>query len=180
MFFNTWADLFRVLLIGVLAYAGLVILLRVSGKRTLSKMNAFDLIITVALGSTLATAILSKQTALAESLTAFAVLVALQYVVAWSSTHWGFFNRLVKSEPKLLYYQGTMLRQAMRQERVVEVEMLQAVRSSGFSSLADVDAVIIETDGSFSVVSTSGERRETALQDVRGMGENRRRELQTP
>jgi uncharacterized membrane protein YcaP (DUF421 family) len=48
----------RVLLAGVLAYAALVLLLRTSGKRTLSKMNAFDLVVTVALGSLLGSVLL--------------------------------------------------------------------------------------------------------------------------
>src|SRR4051794_24742339 len=55
MFFHSWAALGRVLLVGPLAYVALVLLLRVSGKRTLTKLNAFDLVVTVSLGSTLAT-----------------------------------------------------------------------------------------------------------------------------
>jgi len=70
---------------GVLAYVALVVFLRVSGKRTLSKMNAFDLVVTVALGSTLATVLLSKDVALAEGVLAFALLISLQFVVTWSS-----------------------------------------------------------------------------------------------
>jgi uncharacterized membrane protein YcaP (DUF421 family) len=50
----------------------------VSGKRTLSKLDAFDLIVTVALGSTLATVLLSRDVALAEGIVAFALLVGLQ------------------------------------------------------------------------------------------------------
>ncbi len=64
MFFDSWAALGRIVVVGVLAYIGLVFLLRVSGKRTLSKMNAFDLVITIALGSTFATVLLSKSVAL--------------------------------------------------------------------------------------------------------------------
>ena len=60
MFFDDWGGLARVAVVGFLAYGGLVLLLRVSGKRTLSKMNAFDLVVTVALGSTLATILLSS------------------------------------------------------------------------------------------------------------------------
>ena len=52
IFFDNWETLFRTLIIGVLAYVSLVILLRISGRRTLSKMNAFDMVVTVALGST--------------------------------------------------------------------------------------------------------------------------------
>ena len=59
-FFDTWFGLIRVVVIGVAAYAALVMLLRVSGKRTLGKMNAFDLVVTVALGSAFATVVLDK------------------------------------------------------------------------------------------------------------------------
>ncbi|MEO6887893.1 MAG: DUF421 domain-containing protein, partial [Ktedonobacteraceae bacterium] len=59
MFFTTWATLLRTVVVGVLAYIALVVFVRISGKRTLSKMNAFDLIVTISLGSTLASALLS-------------------------------------------------------------------------------------------------------------------------
>ena len=55
MWFDSWSDVVRVVSIGAAAYATLVAMLRISGKRTLAKLNAFDLIVTVALGSTLAT-----------------------------------------------------------------------------------------------------------------------------
>jgi len=79
IFFNDWATLLRTLIIGVLAYVSLIFFLRISGKRTLSKMNAFDFVVTVALGSTLATVLLSKGVALAEGSLGFALLVALQF-----------------------------------------------------------------------------------------------------
>jgi hypothetical protein len=85
MLFDSWAGLGRVLLVGTLAYAALVLLLRVSGKRTLTKLNAFDLVVTVALGSTLATVLLSKSVALAEGVLALALLIGLQYAIAWLS-----------------------------------------------------------------------------------------------
>jgi hypothetical protein len=75
IFFSGWDGLLRTLVVGVLAYVVLVGFLRLSGKRTLSKMNAFDLVVTVALGSTLATILLSKDVALAEGALAFALLI---------------------------------------------------------------------------------------------------------
>ena len=75
IFFAGWSGIIRIVIVGVLAYAALVLVLRISGNRTLSKMHAFDLVVTVALGSTLATVILSKDVALAEGLTAFALLI---------------------------------------------------------------------------------------------------------
>jgi uncharacterized membrane protein YcaP (DUF421 family) len=68
--FESWSTSFRTAVVRVLAYVMLVGVLRVSGKRTLAKMHAFDLVVTVALGSTLATILLSKDVALAEGITA--------------------------------------------------------------------------------------------------------------
>ncbi len=77
MLFDSWLSLGRTAVVGVLAYLALVLLLRVSGKRTLSKMNAFDLVVTVALGSTLATVLLSTDVALATGILAFTLLIGL-------------------------------------------------------------------------------------------------------
>jgi uncharacterized membrane protein YcaP (DUF421 family) len=166
MFFNSWFNLLRVLLVGALAYVGLVLFLRVSGKRTLSKMNAFDLIVTVALGSSLATVLLSQTVALLEGLLAFFLLIGLQWLVAWASVRSGFISRMVKSEPKLLVYQGKLLQDALRRERVVESEILQALRTQGVDALERVEAVVLETDGGFSVLTRSGNDPPTALKDV--------------
>ena len=167
MLFESWSGLLRVVLVGVPAYLALVLLLRVSGKRTLSKMNAFDLVVTVALGSILATITLSKDIALAEGAAAIAVLVGLQFVVAWLSARFKAVSQLVKAEPTLLFHRGEFLRAAMKRERVAEDEVRAAIRGSGKGALENVEAVILETDGSFSVVSQS-EQPASALSNVRG------------
>ncbi|MFT6465182.1 MAG: uncharacterized membrane protein YcaP (DUF421 family) [Halopseudomonas sp.] len=152
VFFDSWATLLRTLVVAVLAYVVLIAFLRISGKRTLSKMNAFDLIVTVALGSTLATVLLSKDVALAEGALAFAMLIGLQFVVTWSSVRARWVRRWVTGEPRLLYYRGEMLDQALRNARVTVDEIEAAVRASGMAMLAQVESVVLETDGSFSVI----------------------------
>ncbi|WP_407290632.1 DUF421 domain-containing protein [Stutzerimonas zhaodongensis] len=166
MFFSGWSTLFRTLVIGVLAYINLIVLLRISGRRTLSKMNAFDLIVTVALGSTFATILLNRDVSLAEGTLALALLIGLQYLVTWTSVRVGWVRKLVTGEPAMLYYKGQMLKAAMRKARVTEDEVRSAVRSSGIAAIDDVEAVVLETDGSFSVVRKgSGDSRST-LADV--------------
>lgn len=169
MFFDSWAGLARVLVVGVLAYGALVFLLRVSGNRTLSKMNAFDLVVTVALGSTLATILLSSQVALAEGVLAFALLIALQWVIAWASAHLPAFRRVVKAEPRLLVHRGMVLDDALLRARVAPEEIQAAIRSSGQASIEEVWAVVLETDGSFTVV-TNAEGSGSALSNVKGIG----------
>lgn len=152
MFFDNGQVLVRTLTVGVLAYISLVVFLRLSGRRTLSKMNAFDLVVTVALGSTFATILLNKDVSLAQGALAMALLVGLQYLVTWTSVRVGWVRRLVTGEPALLFHRGNFLRGAMRAARVTEDEVRSSIRSAGVERLADVEGVVLETDGSFSVV----------------------------
>lgn len=90
MFFDDLHGLLRVAVVSPLAYAAMVFVLRIAGKRSLAKLNAFDLIVTVALGSTLATVLLSEDVALAEGVLAFAALATLQWLVSRLSIVSGF------------------------------------------------------------------------------------------
>ena len=144
--------LIRTAVIGVLAYAALILILRVSGKRTLSKMNAFDFVVTVALGSTLATILLSKDVALAEGVLALALLVALQYAITWTSVRVRVVRGLVKGEPSLLARHGRLLPEALRRARVTQDEVEAALRGAGRGGIDEVEAVVLETDGSMSVI----------------------------
>lgn len=154
-FFQSWGGLIRVVVVGTIAYASLILFLRVSGKRTLSKMNAFDFIVTVALGSTLATILLSKDVALAEGVVAFALLIALQFIITWLSVRSPRVKEIVASEPALLLFDGQLLRAQMRRARVTEEEVRAAVREQGVASLDDLEALVLETDGTFSAVERS-------------------------
>ena len=137
MFFDGWLGLVRVLVMGTSAYLALILLLRISGKRTLSKLNAFDFVVTVAIGSTLATVLLSSSVALAEGILGLVLLVGLQYLVAWASIRSRRVERLVKSEPTLLYRDG-VLESAMRRERITGEELRQAARGQGYADLSEV------------------------------------------
>lgn len=169
MFFEGWAPLGRILVVGTLAYVCLILVLRVSGKRTLAKMNAFDFVVTVALGSTLATIILSKDTSLAGGVLALGLLIGLQYLVAFGAQRTEWLGRVVKSEPALLFRRGEYLDGALRRERVTREEVQAAIRSNGQMDAHDVEAVVLETDGSFSVLASSASPpRDSTLGPVQG------------
>ncbi len=154
MWFDGWDGLLRVLVVGVLAYVALVTLLRVSGKRTLTKLNAFDLVVTVALGSSLATVLLSRDVALAEGVLAFALLIYLQFAVTWLSIRNPRFQALIKSEPTLILHKGRFLEAALRSQRITREEVLSALRGTGAADPATVEAVVLETDGTISVLKS--------------------------
>ena len=159
--------LLRTLVLGVLAYLALLVFLRATGKRTLSKMNAFDLVVTVALGSTLATILLSPGVSLAQGALALGLLVSLQFVISWSSVRLPWLRRVVTGEPSLLLLRGAFLPDALRCERVTRDEVRAAIRSSGIAAVEDVEAVVLETDGSFSVIGRSARASPSSLEGVK-------------
>jgi len=170
MWFDSWADVSRILAVGAAAYVTLVVVLRGSGKRTLAKLNAFDFVVTVALGSVLATALLNSSVSWADSATAMALLTGLQLVVAWSLSRRPSARTLATSRPSLLVKDGVVLEQSLREQRMTMAEIRQAVRANGAGSLADVAAVVLESDGTLSVISQNRVDTGWALGDVPDSG----------
>ncbi|KGF70179.1 membrane protein [Hoeflea sp. BAL378] len=150
MFFDTWSGLGRILATGLLAYPAVILMLRISGKRTLSKFNAFDFIVTIALGSMLASVIVTGSVPLAEGLLALAMLIGLQYGITWLSVRSDRFQTLIKSNPRLLVHRGIYQDRAMRDERVTRAEIAAALHAQGKAEVSDL-SVILETDGSLNV-----------------------------
>ena len=165
-FFGGWEPVARILVVGGLAYVSLIVLLRVSGKRTLVQMNAFDFLITVALGASFGRSLTARSVALVEAITAFALLVFLQYVMARLQARSARFAHAVTSPPTLLYYRGRVLHDALRRERLTEAELTRVIREHGAGSFNEVEAVVLESDGSFAVVKSSNAGDRSALEDL--------------
>lgn len=166
MFLGDYEVILRTVIVGLLAYIALVVIVRFSGKRTLSQLNAFDFIVTVALGSILATIILDQNVSLLQGIAAYLILVLMQYVITRLTLISDKFDDLVKSDPKLLYYQDEYLEENLKKERLNKSEIRQAVRASGTANLENVKAVILESEGSISVIPKSDDPSGNEQNDI--------------
>lgn len=164
-FYKSIEPIVRIVVIGTLAYFTLLILLRVSGKRTLAQLNAFDFVITIAIGSTLGRLITAKGVSLAESITAFLTLIILQYLLSWLTVRSPKFADLVTADPSLLYFRGQFLQPAMRKQRVTKSQLLAVVRQKKIGSLEAVEAIVMESAGKIAVIKkeTDGERADASV-----------------
>lgn len=151
-FFDGWEPIVRTLVVGTLAYAALVVLLRASGKRTLAQMNSFDFVVTVAIGASFGRVLTARSVPLAEAVTAFALLVALQLVVTTAQLRSPWFARVVTADPTLLLHDGEVQRAALRRSRLTEDQLRAAARQHGAASLDDVSVIVLEPDGRLSVI----------------------------
>lgn len=79
----------------------------------------------------------------------------MQFLVAFTSVRWKGFAKAVRSEPTLLIRAGQFCDAAMRRERITPNEAMSDVRASGGQDLDDVEAVVLESDGTLSVIPSS-------------------------
>lgn len=166
LFFNDWTSFFKTLIMTVLAYFSMVFILRASGKRTLSKMNAFDFVVTVALGSSLATVALNTNISLANGVLVFFLLIFLQYLISWLAVRIPAVKKIITSQPALLLYQGKILPDVLKHERITKEELYMQARKKGFGSLEEVGIIVLETTGDLTLMPKTENLEAQTLQDV--------------
>ncbi len=147
-----WEPILRVLLVGTLGFAWIVLLLRGAGPRTLAKMTPFDFVITVTLGSAFGRALTAKDVSLAELVVVFALLVGLQWIFAAARARWSGFGRVVDTGPTLLFHHGEPVEHALRRHRFTESDLHSAARENGMGSLDEAAAIVLQSDGTFAVI----------------------------
>lgn len=145
--------LLRAAVLPVVSLCWIVFLIRVNGLRSLSKMTSFDFVMTVALGSLLASAPqASDWTSFSIILLSMAMLFLTQWAAATLRLQSRRARRVMQNEPVLLMRDGRMLKDAMRAHRVTESDLTAKLREANALDLENVRAVVLETTGDVSVL----------------------------
>lgn len=153
IFYTTTDDILRIAICSILTYVVIIIYIRMFGKRSTSKMNNFDWIVTVALGSLLASTVISKDISITEGTTAILLLLAFQYIITKLMLNSPASRKLIKATPQLLVYDGKFIEKNLHEERVLEAEIYAAIRQSGHKSIKQIYAVVLETNANLSVIA---------------------------
>lgn len=157
IFFDSHQTLIRIVISAVVVYIGIVLFHKVSGKRSSSQLNNFDWVVTVMIGSIGASTIVLKNVPLVEGMASIATLLSLQYLVTKYSSVSSEFASVILSEPRIVFYQGQFLPDAMRKERLTRQEIECAMRSEGIHDFEEVAAVVFESDTKLTVVPKRSE-----------------------
>ncbi|MGC0144844.1 DUF421 domain-containing protein [Pseudactinotalea sp. Z1732] len=152
-FWDGWDPILHTLITIGAGYLALLLMLRISGPRTMSSMTPLDFIVAVTLGSTFGRAVTAPDVPLAQIVVALALLIFLQWLLAWFRGRSSHVRRVLDPPPALLYYHGQFQRTAMRKHQLVDDDVHIAARKSGFGSLESVGAVILQQDGDLGVIS---------------------------
>ena len=169
MFFgHPMADIIaRGMVLSCVALVWVIVLVRIVGLRSLSKMTPFDFVMTVALGSLVAGAAQADTwLKFAQPLSAMAGLFVAQWIAATLRRKSGRFQDLIQNEPLLLMRDGKILDEAMRQSRVTKSDLVAKLREANVLDYSDVRAVVLESTGDVSVLH-GAKLDENLIEDVR-------------
>lgn len=152
VFFDNIDKLGRIVLTTVMVYVLIVLVTKISGKRSTSQLNNFDWIVTVMIGSLGASTILLKDIPFVEGISSILVLYLLQFLVTKYASISPQFSSFILSEPRIVFYQGQFLPDAMRTERLTRQEIECAMRSEGVHRFDDVEAIVFESDAKLTII----------------------------
>jgi uncharacterized membrane protein YcaP (DUF421 family) len=143
-------------LTAVAVYAAVLLYTRLAGLRSFAKMSSFDFAMTVAIGSIVASSILTEKPAFAQTAVALAAVYGLQYGLGTLRQRWPWLQHLVDNEPLLLMRGQEMLRENMRKARVTEDDLWAKLREANVLHPGQVRAVVLETTGDGTVLHGEG------------------------
>lgn len=150
-------------------YISVVLLTRIGGKRSFSKMSSFDFAITVAIGSMIATTVLSKSVSLWDGITGLAILYLIQLVTAYLRRY-KHVQDITDNKPLLLMEGSKILYDNLKKARVTESDLKAKLREANVLELPQIRAVIFESTGDIAVLHTKDESQKVEdyiMDDVR-------------
>ncbi|RNF82363.1 DUF421 domain-containing protein [Montanilutibacter psychrotolerans] len=132
-------------------YLGVMLLLRMSGKRAVGQMTPFDLVLLILIGNAVQNGLNGGDNSLTTALVLSLCLLSLNYAVAWLSARKPAARRLIEGEPVVLARDGHVFQQVLRRELVSRADFDEAMRESGCGDLARVRLALLETNGRISI-----------------------------
>ncbi|KUG59084.1 DUF421 domain-containing protein [Nesterenkonia jeotgali] len=151
-YWDGWDPILHTVITLTAGYLALLFILRLSGPRTMANMTPLDFIVAVTIGSAFGRVLTAVEVPLAQALLTLALLVLLQWLLAWVRGRSPKMRRLLDAPPVLIYYQGKFQRKALRKHQLVEDDVHTAVRNSSRGSMGEVSAVILEQNGGLVVI----------------------------
>lgn len=139
----------------VLVFFLLMGVLRIMGKRELSEMSAFDLVILFVIGDLIAEAVVAEDTSFSGALTAVATFALLTVAMSWLSYRFPRLETVLDGVPTIIVRDGVVDEQAMHRERITIYDLHEAARGEGIKDVRDIELAMLEPDGSFSFFTSS-------------------------
>ena len=136
-----------------LVYFAIMVLVRISGKRTVGEFTPFDLVVVILIGESTQGALTGGDESLIGALVVSATLIALNYAIGFVTTRSALADRLIEGNAVLLVRDGRLLADALRRNNIPESDLDEAIRTEGIAGRKDVHRAFLEPNGTISVIA---------------------------
>ncbi len=136
-------------------YLVVLLMVRVSGKRTVGQFTPFDLIVVVLLGESVGESMVGGDHSLLGGLILAGTLLLLNWLVGYISAHWPRFDRMIEGRPVLIARDGELFEDVILKQSVNVADFEAAMREAGCNELSKVELAMLETSGKITVVPKS-------------------------
>lgn len=136
----------------VVVYAFLVVLIRITGRRQVGMMSPTDFILLLILSNAVQNSMNGGDNSLGAGLVLATALIALNYAMSWLARRSKFVERLLVGRPVFIVRDGRLDEHVLAKEKVTHHELAAALRAAGCPNIEAARHVILETNGSISVV----------------------------
>ena len=142
----------ELLLRGIIVYAFLLCLIRITGRRQTGMMTPFDFILLLILSNTVQNAMNGGDNSLGGGLFLAGTLIAINWMMLLLSRHYSLVHWALVGRPVFLVRDGDIQENVMHRERITHHELMSAMRQAGLANIEQVKDVILETNGTISVI----------------------------
>jgi len=139
----------------ILVFGVLLVLMRVIGRRELSSLQPFDLILLIILGDAVQQGLTQDDYSLTGAFLVIFTFAVLQVFVSWVGYKFPKARPVLEGEPIVIVQDGKLIERNLRRERLTEDEIAEEARSSGIAHLAEVRWAVLETNGKISFIKHS-------------------------
>jgi uncharacterized membrane protein YcaP (DUF421 family) len=129
---------------------------RILGKRELSQMAPFELVMLLLIPQFFSRALTRQDYSMTNAVVAATTLFSLVFFMSIASFRFGRFRRFMESEPTVLVRQGEFLPTGLGRERIAPDEIFSAMHKAGIEQIRDVAWAILEGDGKIAIIRADG------------------------
>ena len=155
--FHIDAGLLVIILRTAIVYLAIMIGLRLTGKRQLGQLNLFDFVLILTISNAVQNAMVGSDSSVTGGLMAAATLFLLNGVFSYFRQRSRRFRKALEGTPTLLVVHGKEIPEHMQKEGIDHDELVAALREHGVDRVSDARIVVLELDGTISVVPMESE-----------------------
>ena len=141
----------------VIVYFAILVMVRLSGKRTIGEFSPFDVIVLLLLSEATQGSLTGSEESIQGGLLVVATLILLNYLVAFASTRSRRIENLVEGEPVTLIRDGVKREAALRRNNIPEGDLMEQMRAAQIQHVSDVRWAVLEPDGNISFFKKKAE-----------------------